>query len=411
MRILYVSRLFSGLETSVQNGVWKPTGVPTIYRLIESLEQQADAFNLILTAKRDSAWTATASERRPLHGLKTVPLVLSNWTFGPKALRGIFLELRHFVSIFCEYRRCRPDILYIDHGNVVTASIFARFGNVPVVLRLMGVYPAMRTALSKKRVWDRVLCWAYCAPYQQIIMTQDGSGVEPWITQALNPTVPCKVLLNGVDPNVANAKPQLPPSVEGRSKGRPIVLFLGKLERAKGADRFLDSIIIALKRTPDAFHAIMVGTGSLIKELRERSALEGIEPHVTFVPRLEHSAVASLLKASAVYVSLNRLGNLSNANLEAFSAGVPSIFPQSQPSTGVDIVTDQLIPKEAAIRVSNADATEEIAEAVQKLVLDPGRRQSASKALEAVCQSMLQTWSQRIEMEVLLLRSIANDRP
>ncbi len=37
-KILYVCRLFNGLETSVKSRKWNPTGVPTIYKIIETLD-------------------------------------------------------------------------------------------------------------------------------------------------------------------------------------------------------------------------------------------------------------------------------------------------------------------------------------------------------------------------------------
>ena len=39
MRLLYVVRLFSGLEDGLCEGVWRPRGVPTIYRMIEALDR------------------------------------------------------------------------------------------------------------------------------------------------------------------------------------------------------------------------------------------------------------------------------------------------------------------------------------------------------------------------------------
>ena len=42
MRVLYVARLFSGLETSLLRGEWAPTGVPTIYKFIERLDRTVD---------------------------------------------------------------------------------------------------------------------------------------------------------------------------------------------------------------------------------------------------------------------------------------------------------------------------------------------------------------------------------
>ena len=44
-------RLFSGLEESINNKKWLPTGVPTIYKVINKLKHNNKNFKLILTAK------------------------------------------------------------------------------------------------------------------------------------------------------------------------------------------------------------------------------------------------------------------------------------------------------------------------------------------------------------------------
>ena len=43
-KILYVCRLFNGLEQSVIEGKWSPTGVPTIFRMIEKLKSGQTVF-------------------------------------------------------------------------------------------------------------------------------------------------------------------------------------------------------------------------------------------------------------------------------------------------------------------------------------------------------------------------------
>ena len=36
--ILYVCRMFNGLDISMSQKVWDPTGVPTIYKMIERFD-------------------------------------------------------------------------------------------------------------------------------------------------------------------------------------------------------------------------------------------------------------------------------------------------------------------------------------------------------------------------------------
>jgi hypothetical protein len=50
LRILYSVRLFSGLDHPVQVGRWEPTGVPTIFKVMEALDQGPHALHFVLSA-------------------------------------------------------------------------------------------------------------------------------------------------------------------------------------------------------------------------------------------------------------------------------------------------------------------------------------------------------------------------
>src|SRR5690606_36814161 len=127
-------------------------------------------------------------------------------------------------------------------------------------------------------------------------------------------------------------------------KDRTIVTFLGKLEQEKGALEFADGFLRAWRQDPDRLHALVVGSGALAGPLRDRFAAAGAAGALTLVERLPHPQVMAALARADIYVSLNRLGNLSNANLEAMMSGKAMIFPRAQPATGIDVVTDKLVP-------------------------------------------------------------------
>ena len=76
MKILYISRLFSGLETSFINQKWNPTGVPTIFKMIEVLDKNFKV-NFIFTVKDSgkdfkSNWEINKDVEFKIDGLKNV---------------------------------------------------------------------------------------------------------------------------------------------------------------------------------------------------------------------------------------------------------------------------------------------------------------------------------------------------
>ena len=201
-KILYVCRLFNGLEQSVMEEKWRPTGVPTIYQMIDRLNTSEANLKLILTAKDGfSEFAPQQNKNIYFDGFSNSVTVLKNHVGKRnRTITKVWRETIHFIHIFKHFLLYRPDILYFDHGNIWAAGIFARSTRLPVILRAMGVYPSMREAVTTQTpsLFQRVLRWNYRAPYAMVICTQDGSGVEKWAAQALSKTVPVSILLNGI---------------------------------------------------------------------------------------------------------------------------------------------------------------------------------------------------------------------
>ena len=62
MNIFFVTRLFTSFEASLNNLNWSPEGLPTIYKLIESLDQKYN-LNIFFLAK-DSGKTYSSGWKR-----------------------------------------------------------------------------------------------------------------------------------------------------------------------------------------------------------------------------------------------------------------------------------------------------------------------------------------------------------
>ena len=107
MKILYATRLFSGLESSFTNRKWIPTGVPTIYRIIEELDRHHDAI-FIFTAKDSglgyrSTWIEDRDLNQSIEGLVHKVYILSGIRFFPswlpRRLAMVFRDVRQSVII------------------------------------------------------------------------------------------------------------------------------------------------------------------------------------------------------------------------------------------------------------------------------------------------------------------------
>jgi len=240
-----------------------------------------------------------------------------------------------------------------------------------------------------------------------VICTQDGSGIEPWLAEALRPGIPCYPMINGADPPQAGA---LPEALAALPADRKVVLFLGKIEGTKGCDEFMAAFLKARGESPGLLHGVMIGTGSRLAALRAQAAEAGADQEITFIERLPHDQVMAALQRADIYVSLNRFGNMSNANLEAMRSGCCMVFPAAQPETAVDIVTDRLIPADAVWRIPATEDVAALASALQILARDDPRRAEMRQAVKAAADRFLTDWTARIRREMDIIKALAEGR-
>jgi len=409
-KVIYVSRLFSGLEKSIIDERWLPTGVPTIFRMIERLRLLNQDFKLLLTVKDGYSHYNCPIDRcihlqdfshpiRILSGIKPAHTYLRKVA---KYLR----EVRHLFQIWREIKNFHPDIVYIDHGNAWAAGILSRLTKVPFVFRIMGVYPAMRQVIDNPG-WSpakMLLRWCYRAPYAAVICTQDGSGIERWLDKALAKQVPVYKMINGLP--VKPSKSDQAISKNAKTRSLLNVTFVGKLEHAKGVAQFVEAMCRINDKFPGHFFARIIGFGSLRDELIQKIADCGHADWFQFDERMSNSEVLQVLQSSDIYVSLNRYGNLSNANLEAIATGCCMILPRSQPDTGIDVVTDEILPSGATYKIESVDDIDGLVRAISHLGQNAAIRDQMRSKVRRVAES-LESWDNRIDREMSILLALS----
>lgn len=413
MKVLYLTRLFSGLESSFINKKWNPTGVPTIYKLIEELDKKHDT-KFIFSAKDSSeghlsSWSYSKDKVILVAGLSKRIKVLAGVDFFfswlPRRVAMVFREIRQYIYLFFEILRFKPDIIYCDHANVIIGALLSRMQwRTFVVFRVMGVYPSMRLSLTSKGFINKVFKWAYRSPFDLVICTQDGSGVEPWLKKAIANDVKIQVLLNGVDKtNILNID-ILNSQLQGVPQEKKIILFVGKLEVYKGCYDFLDAFFILIDRGIENIHALIIGTGS--EELKLKKLVEERKNghRFTFISRLPHDQISAAHRLSDIYVSMNHLGNLSNSNLEAIQSNSCMIIPSPQPVNGVDVVTNTLLGDSiTSVTIKNPTM---LADSISFLISSKRERVRKSKLLAKKKVDFLWSWDERIKMEIMLLEQL-----
>ena len=406
INILYICRMFNGLETSMRDKAWKPTGVPTIYRIIERLDSDA-LYNLeIVVTSKDNNFPRIYSilSKIKINGLSAAVTILHSFNRKYGKVGFLLQESFHVLYLLAKIFFGRYDLLYVDHANIFTASIASRISKAPVVFRVMGVYPAMRNVITESGAVNIFLRWCYKSPFSLVVCTQDGSGIEPWLDKALANNVLVHKLINGVESHNLTAKQKNTLHINYKiPQDKFLVLYLGKLEKIKGIYDFIEGFFLANKRTGGKLHAIIIGHGNQYGNVVSLLDNHPDKDSITLIPRVQHDEIFKFHEISDLYVSPNKLANLTNANLEAMQAGTCTAIPKSQPDTGVDLVTDTLLDDTAIYRYDFPPTPKNISFAITDLYNNPHLRESLSKNIVLQSSKFITSWDKRIELEMGLL--------
>ena len=387
-------------------GKWQPTGMPAIVKLFEGLQKRGYVFEVVLIDKTDthprnsprkiifeefSADFHILTSLRPLARFVHKP-VLS------KAARFIN-ALFHFYRIGSIITQADIDVIYTDRENVVIGGLLALLGN-KVILRLHGVhvfFDRFNNPLLRFRYPLRFL--SFKAPFQHIIVSEDGTPAKEFLEKFTSPTVRKSVLLNGVDKsdrasNNVREKFNIP-------DGRPIILFVGRLDEGKGAEVFLQCVE-KLVGTNANFCALIVGDGKLYDKLKSQT--KGRQNFI-FAGSIEHSEIHAFYSTADIYVSLNSLGNLSNTVLEALQAGNCIVTYKKDELSLRDRSTERHL-RDAAVFIDRYKVVEELPSRLNDLLSSPERLQRLKMKAKKQANRILRTWEQRIEEEIHIIEEV-----
>ena len=408
-------RLYTGLERSLETGTWQPEGVPTVYNFINSAATKYD-LTIILTCKDSgktymSGWKEKQDKNFFLTGLPASIIVLAGTSFFgnllPRKIAMIFRDLRHLYKIVHFVRHEKPDLIYCDGANVTFAYCLSKiFPKTPMVLRLLGICSFLRGLPDAKRLVHRIYKLAFRGRFSMAIGTQDGTGTEYFFERALNETVPRCVLLNGTD----KAKPFL-----GLEKTLPLgwsdtvsryktVLFVGRIEADKGIRIFIDAVLGVLSSGVNDVRAIIVGSGSLFDEVKQKVDQSGYENKFLFTGSVPHAHILGFHFLSDIYVSTNSDGNLTNANLEAIAANACMIVPAPQHEKHIDVKTTEYLAD--AVSYFRHDDPNDLKDKILHLVNNPHEIEQLSRKLDTKKKSFMRSWDERVKEEMQILDSM-----
>ena len=203
--------------------------------------------------------------------------------------------------------------------------------------------------------------------------------IAPSVTVAdylrtLGVRVPIEALSNGVD--IERFFAYTPLEQTRRAYGlpqRPIILYLGRMEKAKSINVLIDAFAEVHRRAD--CHLLLVGGGDNLQDLASRIAKHGLSRSATLTGSIPYQSfdLVALYQVADIYVMPSSLETQSITTLEALAAGRPVVAANGG-------ALPELIKDGVNGLLFRAGSSADLADRILTLLRDPTLRSRLSAA-------------------------------
>lgn len=269
---------------------------------------------------------APGTFERQVDGLRVVYFDtwrIPNWpgTLGPVWLPHLPGYLRRELPSF--------DIVHVNgYRNLMALPVahFARRAGVPVVIQPHGAMPVVVNSFRVKRLYDRLLGQQELRGLAALVALQESER-----QQALQHGVPAEkihIIPNGLD--LSESHP-LPPAGAFRQRlgipaERSLILFLGRINRKKGADMLVRAF--SLLHDLNAHLVIAGPDDGQLAEVQQLVQQHALQERVSFPGLLEGEAVQAAFQDADLFVLPCRTDTFPTTIMEACQASTPMVITE-----------------------------------------------------------------------------------
>jgi len=390
--VLFITSFYSGLRKSVLENNWLPEGMPAIYKLLERLYQKEISFDYVFMT--DSSFNGI----KMLHldqfkdsNFLIIPRIRINTLKG--FIKDYLINSNLFNAITSHLNLNDYVLIYIDRANVGLIPFINRLFKGRVMLRLHGVGELLtRFDNRMSYIHYGFKRYAFSRIIDTVICTEDGTPGQIFINKYIKNAKKSYVLLNGIDDS---------PKIEIRYNNEKLkqlnLLFIGRLDVDKGILEIIEFIKIA-GDLGTRIKINIVGSGSYEDKVK---LLADKYPFVEFQGTLPHSNIINLYLESDIYISLNKLGNLSNTTLEAINYGLGIITLAPDLRKKKDITTALFLGSSAEY-IDRDNIPLSLKSVIKKIIDMKGQRKLNFNTLEEL-KPKLNSWVERLDFEIDLI--------
>lgn len=157
---------------------------------------------------------------------------------------------------------------------------------------------------------------------------------------------------------------------------KPILLYVGRLDKEKNLDKVIRALKNVVKKTP--VHLVIAGVGAETKNLKKLVKDLGMENDVTFTGFVEDKDLPDLYTIADVFINAGIAELQSIVTMEAMATGLPVI------GANVMALPELISHNENGFLFEHGDI-EKIAQYIKKLFTDPElRKKMGAKSLEII---------------------------
>ena len=185
---------------------------------------------------------------------------------------------------------------------------------------------------------------------------------------------------------------------------RPILLYVGKLEKSKGCIEFVETMS-NLFNAGCKFYALILGAGPLADDIQILIERNNLQEAVRFVGPVENTLIYHYYNLADIYVHLYLWASLTNTVLEAACAGNVLMLISPSPDEHIGEYAEELIPEDCAIRFDRKNIVADLSLKLQILLQDRKRILEMKQKMSTLSRNILTTWDQRIDHEIDLIEN------